>query len=290
MPDHSPRKVSFKSRDGFLLHGEWHPAAPGELKTKVAIVSPGMGVPARFYRPFARFLAKSQVNVLIFDFRGIGWSGVNDLKHLQADATTWGSLDLAAAIDFAQQQTPDAALVGIGHSFGGSIFGFTEKIKYLNKIVHVCSQSGFYGLFSWRIRLYQLFNIYCSMPLLTYLLGYYPAHWVTNSEALPAGFVAEWAAWCQRPDYFMDSRFEISERGYHSAYAAPLLSLSFSDDTFATENSVDRMASFYPNSQVDRRHIAPSEVEAESLGHFGAFKPSNGKYLWKMIAEWIHSA
>ncbi|MCU7845732.1 MAG: alpha/beta fold hydrolase [Candidatus Thiodiazotropha sp. (ex Monitilora ramsayi)] len=289
MPNLSPMKVSFKSRDGFPLHGEWHPAEHQGASRKIAIISPGMGVPARFYRPFARFLAKSQIEVLIFDFRGIGWSAVEDLKQLRADATMWGSLDLAAAIDFAKLQAPDSTLVGIGHSFGGSIFGFTENIRYLQKLVHVCSQSGFYGLFSWKVRLYHLFNIYLSMPILTRWLGYYPAHWLTKSEALPAGFVAEWAAWCQRPDYFMDSRFNIREKGYHGDYTAPLLSLSFSDDSFATRNSVDRMASFYSNSQIERRHLSPSEVNAQHLGHFEVFRPSNGRIVWKMIAEWIQS-
>jgi predicted alpha/beta hydrolase len=287
MADSKIRKISFQSRDGFALHGEWHPGSSSSRPGKVVIVAPGMGVPARFYRPFARYLSKQGLNVLLFDFRGIGWSGVSNLKRLKADATTWGRYDLGAAIDFACDYSGSTDLIGIGHSFGGSVFGFTENIRRIGKMVHVCSQSGFYGLYDWKIRSYLLFNIYLSMPLLTRWLGYYPAHWMTGSEALPAGFVSEWSAWCQQPEYFMDTRFDVKDSCHHDAYHGPLLSLSFTDDTFATKYSVDKMASYYPNSQVERVHISPAEAAAESLGHFGAFKPSNGKRVWKLISDWI---
>ena len=176
MADSKIRKISFESRDGFPLHGEWHPGSLGATAGSVAVIAPGMGVPARYYRSMARYLSKRGLNVMLFDFRGIGWSGVPDLKRLKADATTWGRMDLGAAIDFARDYSGSNDLVGIGHSFGGSIFGFTDNIRRLRKLVHICSQSGFYGLYDWKIRLYLLFNIYLSMPLLTRWLGYYPAH------------------------------------------------------------------------------------------------------------------
>ena len=289
MADGKIRKISFQSRDGFALHGEWHPGGSTGSIDKVAVVAPGMGVPARFYRPMARYLSRRGLGVLLFDFRGIGWSGVNDLKQLEADATTWGRMDLGAAIDYASEHTGSGQLVGIGHSFGGSIFGFTDRVQCLSKLVHVCSQSGFYGLYDWRVRLFHLFHIYLSMPLLTRWLGYYPAHWMTGSEALPAGFVTEWASWCQRPDYFMDNRFDVKDRLHHAEFHGRLLSLSFTDDPYATAFSVDKMASYYPNSLVERLHISPQEVAATSLGHFGAFKASQGKLVWKLIADWLEA-
>jgi predicted alpha/beta hydrolase len=289
MADLKTKKISFESRDGFVLKGELHHPANDIPNSPTVVISPGMGIPARFYRPFARYLVCQGMNVLLFDFRGIGWSSVDELKSLRADATTWGSMDLAAAIDFSRQHPRTARLVGIGHSFGGSIFGLADNIKHLHKLVHLGSQSGFYGLYDWKTRLYMLFNIFLAMPLLTRWLGYYPAHWLSGSAALPADFVAEWSNWCLSPDYFMDSRFEIREHYHHGEYTGPLLSLSFDDDSFATRQSVDIMASYYPNSWVERRHIHPNEVSATRLGHFDLFKRSNGAGVWKIVADWINT-
>lgn len=287
MPDSKPGKISFESRDGFILQGEWHPAeTTSGLNRLAAIISPGMGIPARFYRPFARHLARRGLDVMLFDFRGIGWSGVPDLSRLEANATIWGKFDLAAGIDQAHQISQGKGVLGIGHSFGGSIFGFCDSIGKLQSMVHICSQSGYYGYYSLKTRLYMLFNIHLAMPLLTRLLGYYPAHWLSGSEALPAGFVDEWSAWCLAKNYFMADRFEVETSAFHADYAGPLLSLSFDDDRFATRQSVDEMASFYRNSQLERRHLQPKEFATDSLGHFDVFKPANGRRVWDLITDW----
>jgi predicted alpha/beta hydrolase len=287
MPDNYPTKCAFESRDGFLLHGEWHPSdSLSQTQQLVAIVSPGMGIPARFYRAFSRHLVKQGIDVLLFDFRGIGWSSVTDISELKADATTWGRDDLAAAIDQAISLSNGKKILGIGHSFGGSIFGFTDNITKLYKLVHICSQSGYYGFYDWKTKIYMLFNIHFAMPLLTRMLGYYPAHWLSNCEALPAGFVAEWGSWCLAEDYFMSAHFPVRDSGTHGQYRGPLLSLSFADDPFATQQSVDEMAAFYANSQIVRKHLKPEDYAAESLGHFGVFKPSKGRRIWDLITNW----
>jgi predicted alpha/beta hydrolase len=288
MPDHKPRKCTFESRDGFILRGEWHASdSLHQKQQQVAIISPGMGIPARFYRAFARHLSRRGIDVLLFDFRGIGWSAVSDLSELEADATIWGSFDLAAAIDHALSLAKGKQALGIGHSFGGSIFGFADNMTKLHKLVHICSQSGYYRFYDWRTRLYMLFNIRLAMPLLTRMLGYYPAHWLSNSEALPAGFVAEWSSWCLEEEYFMADRFRVSTAGYHGQFEGPLLSLSFADDAYATQQSVDAMAAFHINSQLLRKHLRPADYTAEFLGHFGVFKASNGRKIWDLIANWL---
>ena len=287
MPNIRTRGIAFESRDGFLLQGEWHSADRDSGQDEYAvIVSPGMGIPSRFYRPFARHLAEKGLAVFLFDFRGIGWSAVEDLRRLNADATTWGQFDLSSAIDRAFELSGGKRLVGIGHSFGGSIFGLADNVSDLSKQVHVCSQSGYYGHFDWKTRLYMLFNIHLAMPLLTRALGYYPAHWLSGSEALPAGFVSEWSAWCLSKNYFMDEKFNVKREGSHASYKGPLLSLSFTDDAFATPESVDAMAAFYENSQVERRHLRPADFSASSFGHFEVFKRGNGRLVWDLIAEW----
>jgi predicted alpha/beta hydrolase len=291
MPDLKPRKINFESRDGFLLQGEWHPAVTERtVNSPAAIISPGMGIPARFYLPFTRHLVKHGIDVFLFDFRGIGWSSVADLSKLEADATLWGKFDLASAIDQTLLLSNGKPIIGIGHSFGGSIFGFADNIKKLHKMIHICSQSGYYGHYAFRTKLYMLFNIHLAMPILTRCLGYFPAHWLSGSEALPAGFVAEWSAWCLSKRYFMNERFSVKKQSHHADYMGPLLSLSFDDDAYATRQSVDEMAAFYSNSQLDRRHLRPQNYAAASLGHFGVFRPPNGRKIWELMVDWSLAA
>jgi predicted alpha/beta hydrolase len=62
--------------------------------------------------------------------------------------------------------------------------------------------------------------------------------------------------------------------------------LSFSDDAFATPESVDAMAAFYCNSSTERQHLRPADYGANAFGHFGVFKRSNGRLVWDLIADW----
>ncbi|MEJ2423783.1 MAG: hypothetical protein P8101_04880 [Candidatus Thiodiazotropha sp.] len=178
------------------------------------------------------------------------------------------------------------SVIGIGHSLGGSLFGFADNLNKLQKMIHLSCQSGYYGYHPLKTRLHMLFHIYLAMPLLTGLLGYYPAHWMSGSVALPAGFVTEWSAWCLRRRYFMDERFGIKGMAHHADYTGTLLSLSFDDDVYATRQSVDAMAACYPNSQLERRHLSPTDFAAKALGHFALFKPSNGRRIWELVANW----
>jgi predicted alpha/beta hydrolase len=75
---------------------------------------------------------------------------------------------------------------------------------------------------------------------------------MTGSEALPAEFVTERSAWCQQREYFMDGRFDIKSHLHHDEFNGQLLSLSFTDDAYAKNFSVHKMASYYPNGTLAR--------------------------------------
>jgi len=288
MRNRKPIKVKIETKDGFELKGECFVSDSGSAKNPAAIVSPGMGVPARCYRRFAEYLSSNGIQVILFDYRGIGWSSVSDIRELEASATDWGKMDLSAAISFALEQTNTSELVGIGHSLGGSLFGLAENVSQLHQMVHICSQSGFYGLYDWNVRVNLLINIKVLIPLLTKILGYYPANWFSQSEALPNDYALEWAEWCGAKEYYMDEKFGIREKYFHKEYTGPLLSLSFEDDLYANKLAVDLMSGYYPSSRLERYHFKPSELSSEKLGHFDVFKPIHGRTCWQFILNWVN--
>ena len=62
-------EITVLADDGARLDADLvAPAAP----RRAALLAPALGVPRRFYRPFAEFLAAEGVAVLAVDYRGVG--------------------------------------------------------------------------------------------------------------------------------------------------------------------------------------------------------------------------
>ena len=61
------------------------------------------GVPQAFYRRFAEYATQFGYQVLTFDYRGVAQSAPKRLKGFKMSYLDWGTLDLAAAINFLAQ-------------------------------------------------------------------------------------------------------------------------------------------------------------------------------------------
>jgi predicted alpha/beta hydrolase len=106
------------------------------------VVGGATGVPQVYYRHLAEWLAETQrLNVLTFDYRGIGASKPTSLRGFAADLRTWAS-DLRAAVDYAADRGPTAV---VGHSFGGHAFGMTEGHRRTVGLYTFGSGSGWSG-------------------------------------------------------------------------------------------------------------------------------------------------
>jgi predicted alpha/beta hydrolase len=118
------------------------------------------------------------------------------------------------------------------------------------------------------------------MPLLTRALGYFPMRRFGMGEDLPAGVALEWARWGRSPEY-------LGDWSGHAALAAPILSFSFADDPFAPRAAVDALHARYGSRELARRHVAPADVGAARIGHFGFFRPGVAPGLWRETADWL---
>src|SRR5688572_13524152 len=84
--------------------------APTTKPRRAALLAPALGVPARFYRPFAEFLAGEGIATLVAECRG---------PTLRA----WADEDLPAALARLRAAYPGLPIAWIGHSMGGQLFG-----------------------------------------------------------------------------------------------------------------------------------------------------------------------
>ena len=81
---------------------------------------------------------------------------------------------------------------------------------------------------------------------------------LSSAEDIPRGVSVEWVRWIRSPRYLLDDR------------TLPL----------------DAMMSAYPN--VERRHVASSDIGLDTIGHFGFFRPE-AKPLWNDVVDWFDS-
>jgi predicted alpha/beta hydrolase len=59
------------------------------------------------------------------------------------------------------------------------------------------------------------------------------------------------------------------------------------DDPFAPPGAVDALHGQYGSRKQQRWSIAPEELGAPQIGHFGFFRPGITPTLWRDVADWL---
>ena len=277
------RAVPLRARDGYALAGTVY--TPEASAPPTVVIASATAVRRRYYDAFAQFLAARGFRVLTFDYRGIGDSRPPRLRGFPAVMHEWGELDLAAVVDGAAEQWPNAPLLLVGHSVGGQLVGFVDAVDKLQAVVSVGAQSGY-----WRHwprgpkALRMALNWYALIPGVSRAAGYVPG-FLGIGEDLPAGVALEWAAWGRRPHYLLDGHPERAVR--FARYRGPWRAYSVSDDPYAPRAAVDALLAFYTGAQIEHIHLRPAELGVPAVGHFGFFRERFRDSLWTDTAQWL---
>ncbi len=247
------------------------------------VIASALGVPRRFYLPFARYLAGRGCDVLCFDNRGIDGSGREaDLKQLAL--SDWATQDLQAALRAQQARSPQA-LALLGHSLGGQLTGLVPAAEQLDKLVLVGASSPWAPLYPLRPRLRMQLLWRVLIPWFGRGRAMFPARKVgLSSIDIPTNAVRDWSRWGLSPDYLFDPRHGLDVSRY-ARLCMPLLSYSFADDDFAVRPAVERLLRHYSAAAIERRHIG--KPLHGSIGHFGYFRPAMRDSLWAQTADWL---
>ena len=269
------------------------PSAPGAA----ALINAGAGIAMGYYDRFAAFLAASGVPTLIYDYRGIGKSRPRSLRGFAASVEEWGSKDCAAALGWLASQFPGALRVVIGHSVGGFVTGFVTNGPMIDRMLLVGAHTGYWRDYAARARPGMYILWHALMPSLTRVVGYFPGRRLHLLEDLPAGVALEWAN-RRRPEFWWNvtlpdgtpdfGRIENAMRCFHAIHA-PILSLRFSDDPFATEAATLRVLALYQNCPATQMVLGPSDAGGQKIGHFGFFRSRFRDTLWPRVLEWLRS-
>ena len=87
------------------------------------IINAATSVRCQYYSRFAEYLFRQGMDVMLFDYRGIGVSRHGSLRGFEASWSDWGSLDFEALVQRAQREFPEQPINVVGHSFGGCAAG-----------------------------------------------------------------------------------------------------------------------------------------------------------------------
>jgi predicted alpha/beta hydrolase len=285
MPTVPVTDTTFPARDGFSLAATVF--SPPEPRA-IVLVSSATAVPRKIYRGFASFLAEQGFAALTYDYRGTGESRPASLKGFSARMRDWAAQDVAGAIDHARRMWPDLKLNYVGHSFGGQAVGLIPNSTEISRALLVASQSGYWRYYVGfeKYRVWTMFRT--LMPLLAHIAGYVPGSKIGLGEDLPNGVFFEWRDWCMSPNFFFDDATLTATANYPK-YTSPMRAIGLNDDPWATAPAIDALVKHFTGTKVERIQIAPRDIGAAKIGHFGFFRPEHRDTLWRDAAEWLRS-
>jgi len=247
------------------------------------LIAPAMGVHQRFYADFATWLAERGFLVVTFDYLGMGQSRQTPLRQLDVDILDWARHDCSAVLAKVAEAVDELPLYWIGHSVGAQIIPLVKGHERLTRIVTIAAGSGYWRENSPQIRRKAWLLWHGVAPLLTALAGYFPGDRIGAVGDLPAGVIRQWRRWCLHPDYLVGVEGEPMRCAF-AAVQTPLTSLSFADDEMMSARNTESLHGFYTGAPKRLVRIAPSEIGADRIGHFGFFRKSFAPTLW---ANWL---
>ena len=274
--------VEFPARDGYRLAGTlYRPKSPNR---RAVLVQAATGVRQEYYGKFAAYLAARGFAVLSFDYRGIGRSRRGGLRGFKADARDWAEKDIGGALDYLARATHGARLIGVGHSFGGQVFGLVPGNERYAAVMTFGSQSGYWKHWTGSARIGMWVLTHVLLPSVSRVLGYMPARIVRQGEDLPGGAAREWARWCRHPDYVIGA---LGAQAAYAGFRAPIRAVVSLDDAYAPLPAVEAFLAFYPNAPHRLERVDPAALGGGPIGHFGYFRERFKDTLWRDAADWM---
>ena len=243
------------------------------------VIGGAMGVRQSFYEPFAHWLAQQGLAVWTFDYRGSGDSlNGAPLRSVKADLFDWAR-DYEAVIDAAKAALPAQPLYLLGHSLGAQLPGFLKKPEQVDGLVSIAAGSGYWRENAPKLRRSILYFWFVLVPLATRIWGYFPGRKLRKVGDLPRGVILQWRKWCLNPRYSVGAEGEAAAQSY-ARVRFPVLALSMTDDELMTLAGTRSLVSFYKAAPTAVERIAPADVHARRIGHFGFFREQFSQSLW----------
>jgi predicted alpha/beta hydrolase len=279
------REVELLAPGGARIAARLH-AGDGAPRAAV-LVAGAMGVKQDFYADFAAWLAQQGFTSLTFDYRGIGASRPSDMQRslsgFDADLFDWAD-DIDTAIEHLCTAAPGVPLVVVGHSLGAQLPGMLKHRDRIAGMVSVAAGSGYWRDNAPSLKRIVLAFWHVVVPVATAWCGYFPGARLKKVGDVPRGVMLQWRRWCLNPRYHVGHEGEALRRQFAAA-RFPIVALSMTDDELMTERGTRALFDCYENAPRELQRIAPADVNARRIGHFGFFRPQFEATLWARVRD-----
>lgn len=274
------KKFTLVTPDNVDLNVHLTPSEFEGKTDKAILIAPALGVPAKFYGQFSKYMAKWGFDVFAFDYRTSGSNGTGSPRLLDA-----GLYDINTVVEYLTTNYGKVAYVG--HSLGGQLLGLARSAGKLDCAVFVASSipdvANMSNKLRWQTRLLK----YLLLPFLR-TEGKFPTRKLgLSSQDLPGSIASDWGKWLRSKSYLFDHLTDEQLIRYQRV-SIPILSIGFSDDQMAPSNNLEKLLQHYPRAKVTKRFIHIASTDSP-CGHLGFFKGSSGMAYWPEFVNWLGS-
>lgn len=280
------RITELTAADGVRLTGHWWPAAKPSAAGTV-IINPATGVHARYYHRYAAYIAARGFAVLTYDYRGIGLSRPETLKGSTFTWRQWGEQDFDAALRHALDLDCTGRVLVVGHSIGGFLPGYSPASNQIAAMLSVGGQFGYWGDYARTRRLPLFLKWHVAMPAMTLALGYFPGKRLGWIEDLPKGVAYGWGLQQDRAEQGLSGQAAEVMRERFAGVATPILSVTMTDDEFATPKAIRRAMRYYSRAPVTKILLSPKDLGLARVGHFDLFHARHEEGFWRHSLDFL---
>jgi predicted alpha/beta hydrolase len=266
---------------GATLAGLYY--APKTAAKAVAVLKGAVGVPQRFYRGFAEWLAGTiGIACLTYDYRDFGASATRSMRQSDATLTDWGLRDQPAAMRVARRLGPGLPVWVIGHSFGGVMLAFNGQAAGAARVITLGSGLVHLSDHPWPYRLAATAFWYGHGPILTTLAGHLPGRLAGLGSDLPAGVYWQWRRWATTRGFALSDVGRGLPLPQPGSVTAPMRIVAVADDVMVPPPAVWRQMALVPEAVKTQKVLRPGDYGLERIGHLGAFARQNS-VVWPDI-------
>lgn len=271
--------------DGVRLGGHrW--ASAMQPPQGAIIINAATGVRAHYYHRYAQFLSEHGFEVLTYDYRGIGASRPDTIRHSTFRWRDWGEKDFEAAVRFMHAKSGQPLQI-IGHSIGGFLPGLAPSHSLVSRMLTVGAQFAWWGDYHKSRRLQLFCKWHVVMPALTALFGYFPGQWLGWLEDLPKGVANEWSLRRRRFERSYPKPLRAGVLDNLAAFSAPILAVVVSDDPLAPEPAIRRALTYYRGAAAQVVRLSPRDYHRAQIGHFDLFHDRHRMGFWQETLLWL---
>lgn len=237
---------------------------PADPASPLVILWPAMGVPARYYRPFAQQLAERGLAVAVTDLRGTGASTPAPSRRSRYGYAELAG-DVAAVLEALKPERDGRRTILLGHSLGGHAcvmhLALTGDTTVDGLALVAC------GVPYWRVyggpRGAAVLPYTQGISAVAGLLGVWPGWGFGGRQA--RGVIRDWAHSARTGRYPMLDGVDVEAAV--AGIRTPVLAVSVEPDQYTPDPTVNLLCAKFSAAPVERARYTTAEAGAP-LDHF----------------------